>query len=111
MYCMWRSGTIRAHTLVLSRHQMLTHLACSGSHTHRHRRKGLALEALQLFMAYLHQELGVTKFVAKIGADNGPSLALFEQRLGFTESRRVEVRAGLCGPQCGDRALSAAAAR
>lgn len=60
------------------------------------RRKGLALEALQLFMAYLHSRLGVSRFVAKIGADNAPSLALFQGRLGFVELRRVEVRAAVC---------------
>ncbi|KAI8476502.1 MAG: GNAT domain-containing protein [Monoraphidium minutum] len=54
------------------------------------RRKGLASEALTLFMAYAHRELGVARFTAKIGDANGPSLALFS-RLGFTELRRVAV--------------------
>jgi RimJ/RimL family protein N-acetyltransferase len=52
------------------------------------RRRGLATEALQLFMAYAFGTLGVSRFVAKIGEANAPSLALF-QRLGFVETRRV----------------------
>lgn len=42
-------------------------------------------------MAYLHTHLGVARFVAKIGSGNAPSLALFQDRLGFSELRRVEV--------------------
>jgi RimJ/RimL family protein N-acetyltransferase len=73
------------------------------------RRGGLATEALRLLMAYATRRLGVGKFVAKIGAANAPSLALFggggeekggeeeggdddERRsrgLGFVEVRRV----------------------
>ncbi|GBF93906.1 N-acetyltransferase [Raphidocelis subcapitata] len=55
------------------------------------RRRGLALEGLRLFMAYLATTLGVTSFTAKIGQDNAPSIELFTQRLGFRELRRVEV--------------------
>lgn len=55
------------------------------------RRRGVALEALRLFMAYLHRELGVASFTAKIAQDNAPSIALFTRRLGFQELRRVEV--------------------
>ncbi|KIY98693.1 N-acetyltransferase 9-like protein [Monoraphidium neglectum] len=55
------------------------------------RRKGMACEALRLFMAYVVRELGVTRFIAKIGEDNAPSLALFEGQLGFKEVRRVQV--------------------
>lgn len=54
------------------------------------RRKGLAGEALDLFMAYAFGTLGVTQFVAKIREANTPSMALFE-KLGYVEIRRVAV--------------------
>jgi RimJ/RimL family protein N-acetyltransferase len=54
------------------------------------RRKGLATEALQLFMAYGVSALGVTKFRAKIGEDNSSSLQLFE-KLGYQEVSRSAV--------------------
>ncbi len=54
------------------------------------RGRGLALEALQLFMAYAVSKLGIRLFTAKIGISNAPSLALFA-KLGYTEVKRVEV--------------------
>lgn len=48
------------------------------------RRKGLACEALQMFMAYAHSKLAVHTFRVKIGDDNLPSLKLFG-RLGFVQ--------------------------
>jgi hypothetical protein len=55
------------------------------------RRKGLALEALQLFMAYGVKFLGVTKFRVKIGESNAASLALFSEKLWFAEVSRSAV--------------------
>jgi hypothetical protein len=55
------------------------------------RRKGLALEALQLFMAYGVKFLGVTKFRVKIGENNAASLALFGGKLEFAEVSRSAV--------------------
>jgi RimJ/RimL family protein N-acetyltransferase len=55
------------------------------------RRKGLALEALQLFMAYGVKFLAVTKFRVKIGENNAASLALFSEKLGFAEVSRSAV--------------------
>ena len=60
-------------------------------HASCHRRRGLALEALTLFLAYCYSQLGVVRFMAKIGEANAPSLALFESTLGFKEVRRVAV--------------------
>lgn len=54
------------------------------------RRKGIATEALQLFMAYGVSVLGVTKFSAKIGEENESSLQLF-QKLGYKEVNRSAV--------------------
>lgn len=47
------------------------------------RRKGLAREALGMFLAWGRAELGLTRFVAKIGLGNAPSRALFES-IGFS---------------------------
>jgi len=54
------------------------------------RRKGIATEALQLFMAYGVGKLGVTRFRAKIGESNESSLQLF-QKLGYQEVSRSAV--------------------
>jgi len=56
----------------------------------RHRRLGLATEAVQLMMAFARQYLGLNTFIAKIGSDNVASIGLF-QRLGFQIFRRVDV--------------------
>lgn len=56
----------------------------------RSRRKGLAEEALTLFMAYASSQLGITKFRAKIGEANGPSLRLMA-KLGFAEVSRSSI--------------------
>jgi|EP00505_MAST-04D_sp_SCG-Rhode-Island_P002554 RimJ/RimL family protein N-acetyltransferase len=53
------------------------------------RRKGLATEALHLFMHYAIDELGTTRFVAKISDVNKPSLALFTA-LGYQIYAKVE---------------------
>jgi len=54
------------------------------------RRRGLAREALTLLMRYAMTTLGTTKFVAKIGEVNEPSLKLFEaigyERVAFVEA-------------------------
>mmetsp|Transcript_32074 Transcript_32074/g.102165 ORF Transcript_32074/g.102165 Transcript_32074/m.102165 type:complete len:149 (+) Transcript_32074:413-859(+) len=55
----------------------------------RCRRKGLAREALGLFMAYGAGKLEVSKFRVKIGYANTASLALFAS-LGFEEVSRAE---------------------
>jgi hypothetical protein len=52
------------------------------------RRRGLAHEALSLFMAFAVCHLGVTRFCAKVGEANGASLSLFEHKLGFVEVGR-----------------------
>ena len=49
----------------------------------RHRRRSLGREAVAHMMRFGVEALGITKFVAKIGLSNSPSLALFEGRLGF----------------------------
>ena len=54
------------------------------------RGKGLAHEALQLFMAYAASRLGIRMFTAKVGEANAASLALFA-KLGFVEVKRVPV--------------------
>ena len=54
------------------------------------RRKGIATEALQLFMAYGVSALGVTRFRAKIGEANASSLQLFA-KLGYSEVSRSAV--------------------
>ena len=62
------------------------------------RRGGLAREALQLLQGWASGALGLRRFVAKIGVDNAPSLALF-QRLGYlhvsTSSVFQEARCAL----------------
>ena len=54
------------------------------------RGKGLASEALRIFMAYGITQLGVIKFRAKIGQSNEASLSLFK-KLGYQEVSRSEV--------------------
>ncbi|XP_020616957.1 N-acetyltransferase 9-like protein [Orbicella faveolata] len=54
------------------------------------RRCGLGREALLTMMNYGVTNLGVQKYVAKIGCDNKPSLTLFHT-LGFTEVSVSEV--------------------
>jgi RimJ/RimL family protein N-acetyltransferase len=51
------------------------------------RRKGLATEVLNLFMAFCVHELGVELFRAKIGEENVASTSLFE-KLGFKLASR-----------------------
>ena len=53
------------------------------------RRRGLARRAVEALMWYGASALGLRRFVAKISEDNAPSLALFSQKLGFREARRV----------------------
>jgi len=55
------------------------------------RRRGLAMEAMELFMAYGAVELGVTKFVAKIGFANVASNALFQTKLGYLKRSVSEI--------------------
>ena len=47
------------------------------------RRRGLALEALNLMMDFAVRRLAVRRFFVKIGDDNVPSRTLFEGKLGF----------------------------
>jgi RimJ/RimL family protein N-acetyltransferase len=54
------------------------------------RGKGIASEALRIFMAYGANQLGVTKFRAKIGENNAASLSLFE-KLGYNKVSHSEV--------------------
>ncbi|KAK7506742.1 hypothetical protein BaRGS_00002217 [Batillaria attramentaria] len=54
------------------------------------RGKGCGKEALCSIMRYGVEVLSVTKFIAKIGLDNLPSIRLFFQ-LGFRETSRSEV--------------------
>ena len=55
------------------------------------RRKGIAVEALEIFMSYCHMALGVKTFRAKIGFDNAPSLALFRDKMKFREKSSSDV--------------------
>ncbi|KAL3103134.1 hypothetical protein niasHS_002320 [Heterodera schachtii] len=56
------------------------------------RRRGIALEACKLMIAYILQRIGgKPNFIAKISAKNHPSLALFRDRLNFTECAFSEV--------------------
>ena len=54
------------------------------------RRKGLATEALKLFMQFAVSTLGTTKFVAKISNKNTPSIGLFKS-LGYNIYKLVEA--------------------
>jgi RimJ/RimL family protein N-acetyltransferase len=55
------------------------------------RRGGCASEALTLLQTWAAGCLGVRRFVAKVGLDNAPSLALFLKKLGYTHVRTSEV--------------------
>ncbi|EED85754.1 predicted protein [Postia placenta Mad-698-R] len=62
-----------------------------------YRRHGLARAALELLLSYAAAPdapaplpVPCTRFVARIGAENAPSIALFE-KLGFVVTKRVEV--------------------
>lgn len=57
----------------------------------RFRRRGLAETAVRLLMQYALAILGATDFVAKILDTNVASLALFQEKLGFLEKKRVPV--------------------
>ena len=54
------------------------------------RGKGAATEALQIMMFYATSKLTVDAFVAKIGADNLQSIALFK-KLGFKEIKYNKI--------------------
>lgn len=54
------------------------------------RRKGLAFEALTIFMAYAVKYLGIRCFQAKIGLGNQSSLNLFG-KLGYAEISRSRI--------------------
>jgi hypothetical protein len=49
------------------------------------RGKGFGASAVRQMMALVEAELGRQCFVAKIDSDNGPSLRLFRDKLGFRE--------------------------
>lgn len=54
------------------------------------RRKGIAEEAIEVFLEYVLKNIkNVRLFVAKIQDSNAPSIALFE-KLGFTKFKHVE---------------------
>ena len=55
------------------------------------RRRGLAKEALIMLMQYGIQFLAITRFFAKIGADNSASLNLFQQQLQYEPVNYVEA--------------------
>jgi L-amino acid N-acyltransferase YncA len=50
----------------------------------------LAEEALTLFMAYACTRLGITKFRAKVGETNEPSIRLMK-KLGYREVSRSSI--------------------
>uniref|UniRef100_A0A7S1B5Y4 N-acetyltransferase domain-containing protein n=1 Tax=Corethron hystrix TaxID=216773 RepID=A0A7S1B5Y4_9STRA len=50
------------------------------------RRRGVACEAVQIFLDWAANHLSIETFVVRIGKSNTASLALFEEKLGF---RRV----------------------
>ena len=52
------------------------------------RRRGYAAEAVAALLRYGAEALSLRYFIAKISADNAPSLALFE-KLGFAVAKRV----------------------
>jgi RimJ/RimL family protein N-acetyltransferase len=54
-----------------------------------YRRRGYAQRAVAALLWYGATALGLRRFVAKVSEDNTASLALFTQRLGFREARRV----------------------
>ena len=54
----------------------------------RFRRRGFAGEAVRALLRYGAEALGLRRFVAKVGEQNAPSLALFA-KLGFREAKRV----------------------
>mmetsp|Transcript_34213 Transcript_34213/g.75893 ORF Transcript_34213/g.75893 Transcript_34213/m.75893 type:complete len:206 (-) Transcript_34213:1962-2579(-) len=54
------------------------------------RRKGIAAQALGLFMAYATDKLGVQRFLAKILESNSASITLFD-KLGFQEYKRIAI--------------------
>uniref|UniRef100_A0A7S0YEB4 N-acetyltransferase 9-like protein n=1 Tax=Polytomella parva TaxID=51329 RepID=A0A7S0YEB4_9CHLO len=54
------------------------------------RRKGIASEALNIFMSYCQNNLKLEKFVAKIGKENVSSQKLFE-KLGYKFTKEVRV--------------------
>lgn len=54
-----------------------------------YRRRGYAQRAVAALLWYGATALGLRRFVAKISEDNAASLALFTQKLGFREARRV----------------------
>ncbi len=54
------------------------------------RGKGLGRDAAILTIAYAYSELGIRKFITKIGFENIPSLKLFE-KLGFVQTSSSEV--------------------
>ena len=54
-----------------------------------YRRRGYAQRAVAALLWYGATALGLRRFVAKVSQDNAASLALFTQRLGFREARRV----------------------
>jgi RimJ/RimL family protein N-acetyltransferase len=55
------------------------------------RRKGIAVEALTLIMAYAREVYGVHGFVVKVGGANEASLKMFRDKLGFEEAEYVDV--------------------
>lgn len=49
------------------------------------RRRGLGIQALAMMLVYGVETLGLRCITSKIGMKNAPSLALFQDRLGFTQ--------------------------
>ncbi|ORX88539.1 N-acetyltransferase 9, partial [Basidiobolus meristosporus CBS 931.73] len=56
-----------------------------------YRRRGLGSEALKLMMNYGIQELGVSKYQAKISLKNEASISLFRDKLGYVEEGISQV--------------------
>eukprot|EP00392_Amoebophrya_sp_AT5.2_P004221 g4229.t1 len=55
------------------------------------RGRGLAVDALRLFLSYAYQELRVRHFRAKILEKNKASITFFEKKLGFTLHSRKPI--------------------
>jgi RimJ/RimL family protein N-acetyltransferase len=58
-----------------------------------HRRKGFGREALQMMIWYGIEQLSITRYFAKINAENGGSIALFKRCVG---ERWTKQRGNVC---------------
>lgn len=56
-----------------------------------YRRRGYALESIQLMMSFAKGQLNISKIIAKISMKNEPSIKLFEGKLKFTRDSVSEI--------------------